>query len=217
MAPKPKIGVSVDFATMDRRTTRSQATGGSPPPPEATENGTEGRLPRASKTVAQKNAPWVGAAPKGPKPKDVQGLKLFSPCSQEDLSDKDDAESEKSETSSNHVEDDDFAVEEDEDLQNVPAEVLSRTFAQERPHWQPLQDDSEAEDADDRADHAQPPSRPSSRASMSSGYLSLPASELDSGEESDAEANAAFTAFSAAAQRVPPVPEKKWPKRDHDQ
>ncbi|KAJ7820557.1 hypothetical protein B0H14DRAFT_3472207 [Mycena olivaceomarginata] len=89
---------------------------------------------------------------------------------EEDLSDKDDAEAEKFETSSNHAEDDDFAVEEDEDLQNVPVEVLSRTFAQEvsaelefrDPHWQPLQDDSEAEDADDRADHAQPPSRPPS-------------------------------------------------------
>jgi hypothetical protein len=42
----------------------------------------------------------------------------------------DDADSEKSD-GSNHEEHNDIEVEDEEDLQDVPADVLSRTFAQE--------------------------------------------------------------------------------------
>ncbi|KAJ7900757.1 hypothetical protein B0H14DRAFT_3753135 [Mycena olivaceomarginata] len=205
--------------------------------------------------IFPENAPCVGAAPKGPKPKDVQATARKRSASnsspqesvksksrklasanlsdvemaeaqvtpiltrrkkakkEEDLSDKDDGESEKSETSSNHAEDDNFAVEEDEDLQNVPAEglvadVRARGDDRTGSHCRMTQKRKMPTTAPIMLN---PPSRPSSRASMSSGYLSVPASELasDSGEESDAEANAAFTALSAAAQRVPPVPEKR--------
>ncbi|KAJ7864126.1 hypothetical protein B0H14DRAFT_3862649 [Mycena olivaceomarginata] len=52
--------------------------------------------------------------------------------------------------------------------------------------------------------------RPSSRASMSSGYMSVPASEpADDSDESDAEASATFAALSKAAQRVPLAEQSK--------
>ncbi|KAJ7893109.1 hypothetical protein B0H14DRAFT_3427595 [Mycena olivaceomarginata] len=46
----------------------------------------------------------------------------------------DDADSEKSD-GSNHEEHNDFEVEDEEDLQDVLADVLSRTFAQEQARW----------------------------------------------------------------------------------
>ncbi|KAJ7810912.1 hypothetical protein B0H14DRAFT_3151027 [Mycena olivaceomarginata] len=117
--------------------------------------------------------------------------------------DVDDADSEKSD-GSNDEEHDDFEVEDEEDLQHVPTDVLSRTFAQEQARWQ--NDDGLDADLNDNLGHE----RPSSRASMSSGYMSVPASEpaADS-DESDAEASATFAALSKAAQRVPLAEQRK--------
>ncbi|KAJ7312315.1 hypothetical protein DFH08DRAFT_1044818 [Mycena albidolilacea] len=116
--------------------------------------------------------------------------------------DVDDADSEKS-NGSNDEEHNDFEVEDEEDLQHVPTDVLSRTFAQEA-RWQ--NDDGLDADLNDNLGHE----RPSSRASMSSGYMSVPASEpaADS-DESDAEASATFAALSEAAQRVPFAEQRK--------
>ncbi|KAJ7875216.1 hypothetical protein B0H13DRAFT_1894236 [Mycena leptocephala] len=70
MASRPKVGPSVDFTALPRRSTRGRATDDSLPPPELPEKNAGKRPPRASKTAAKKNAVWQGAAPVGPKPKD---------------------------------------------------------------------------------------------------------------------------------------------------
>ncbi|KAJ6468790.1 hypothetical protein C8R45DRAFT_1167428 [Mycena sanguinolenta] len=259
--------------------TRGRATDDSLPPPELPEKSSEKRPSRASKTAANKNAVWQGAAPVGPKPKDpnTTGRKRSASNQQEsvklkarktsvedtpsdfqdtemaetpvahvmktkkpfrtevisdseetpapqapqprksrqldptqdpaELWDHDDADSDKSDRS-NHEEVNDFEVEDGEDLEHVPADVLSQRFAQEA-RWQDGNDDDVEADVDDDFPAHE---RPSSRASRSSGYMSVPASDhaSDSDEaDSDAEASATFAALSKAAQRVPPVDQSR--------
>ncbi|KAJ6459243.1 hypothetical protein C8R45DRAFT_1221410 [Mycena sanguinolenta] len=144
-------------------------------------------------------------APQAPQPR--KSRQLDPTQDPAELWDHDDAESDKSDRS-NQEEVNDFEVEDEEDLEHVPADVLSQRFAQEA-RWQDGNDDDVEADVDDDFPAHE---CPSSRASRSSGYMSVPASDhaSDSDEAvSDAEASATFAALSKASQRVPPVDQSR--------
>ncbi|KAJ7310757.1 hypothetical protein DFH08DRAFT_822857 [Mycena albidolilacea] len=123
---------------------------------------------RASKTAAKKKADVVSdsddaprAAPQAPETRRSHRSDPAQDPAELWDHDVDDADSEKSDRS-NDEEHNDFEVEDEEDLQHVPADQA---------RWQ--NDDGLDADLNGNFGHE----RPSSRASMSSGYMSVPASE----------------------------------------
>ncbi|KAJ7847904.1 hypothetical protein B0H14DRAFT_3674312 [Mycena olivaceomarginata] len=93
----------------------------------------------------------------------------------------------------------------DNDLEGLDPQELQRRLTEEAPRWS-RDDENDENDEEGSPSHH---SRPSSRASFSSGYQSVPASEFvveissDSDSDSDPSMQAAFSSMSAAHARAP--------------
>ncbi|KAJ7333946.1 hypothetical protein DFH08DRAFT_1019750 [Mycena albidolilacea] len=93
----------------------------------------------------------------------------------------------------------------DNDLEGLDPEELQRRLTEEAPRWSHDDKNDENDEEGSPSHH----SRPSSRASFSSGYQSVPASEFvveissDSDSDSDPSMQAAFSSMSAAHARAP--------------
>ncbi|KAJ6497171.1 hypothetical protein C8R47DRAFT_335343 [Mycena vitilis] len=106
----------------------------------------------------------------------------------------------------------DMGYDDDDDLAALNAagnsEGLQDALRQERPHWSATSSTS-----DDEGMEAEPRFyRSSSRASGSSGRMTIPPSEDDDSDDEDPETKAGFSALKAAQRAVPEPDKKEMPK-----
>ncbi|KAJ6517026.1 hypothetical protein DFH09DRAFT_1099207 [Mycena vulgaris] len=169
----------------------------------------EDPMPPNTRLKKRAGAEVIASDDEGPAPKSHKKDSVKSAVAAEELLDGDNADSEPE----NHQGGIDYDREEDaegaddDNLENLEATGDSdAALAMETPIWT-TQDDEDFP-ATVTFEHLRT-SRSSSRASMSSGHMGVPSSDVSSDSESDAETKAVFRSLKTAQQLVPAPPLKK--------